>query len=115
MQNTINLQNELDLPLKIRSYTISSINLSSDGRGIWNILVTVGLRTPNKSQNLAGVFINEKFNINARVEVTRAEIAAAANIDEEDVRNSLTLEQTENIVTQIALTKLTSSLVYTLP
>lgn len=85
--------------------TVSRINLKPDGSGDWNIGLDFNVTSP--SRNAAKdetVSLMERHLLSASIIVKRAEIAAA--ITEEEVRTSLTLDQTETHVTTIALGKL---------
>lgn len=83
---------------------ITSINLKPDNSGEWDIEVECKPIIPERPNN-DDVNFMERHIIFARVKVTRAEIAVVEKITEEEVRTTLTLEQVEAIVTQLAKTK----------
>lgn len=101
----ITLSSSQSLNVETDSIQVNNINLASDDSGTWNLGVRFNVTSPDRGED-ASVRVNEHHQLGGRVTVTRAEIAAAEGIAEEDVRGTLTLEQTETVVTTIALGKL---------
>ena len=87
------------------SVKVNRVNVKQDGSGDWQIGVQMETETPDRV-DVPGIRLNENHRAGAQITVTRAEIAAGAGISEDEVRTSLTLEQTETIVTTIATGKL---------
>ena len=98
---------EQDLVVKTDAVEVLEIGLSPDNEGFWNILVRFNLSTPERPGGEVAS-LNERHEMSASTVVSRAEIAAVAGIPVEDVRTTLTLDQTQNLVTQIAMGKILS-------
>lgn len=94
-----------NMNVEVVSVIINRINLKSDDSGEWNIGVDFKVQNPTRSIP-ASVSFQESHRASAQVKVSRQEVAAAAGISEDLVRTTLTLAQTENIVTQVAMSKL---------
>jgi len=86
---------------------VNRVNVAQDDSGDWQIGVQVEIETPARA-GVPGIRLSESHRAGAQITVTRAEIAAKAGIDVGDVRTTVTLEQTETLVTQIAMGKLLS-------
>ena len=87
--------------------TVNRINLATNDSGDWNIGVDFNISSPTRNVgNNPTVSIAERHMMSSTLTVKRAEIATAADIAEEEVRTTLTLQETETYVTQIALQKL---------
>lgn len=99
---TINLSEAQNIGVTADKIVVNNINLKSDDSGLWTVGLALVLTAPDRTP-VEGLSLNESHRIGFRVTVSRAEIAAAAGIDEEDVRSTLTLEQTETYVTTIAV------------
>lgn len=93
------------LNVTTNTVTVNRINLKPDNSGDWNIGVDFVVSTPSRTTT-ATVSIMERHIVSSTITVKKSEIAAAANITEEEVRTVLTLSQTETWVTQIAMAKL---------
>lgn len=101
----IPLSSSQSLGIETGAIEVNNINLASDDSGQWNIGVSFDVTVPARGED-SSVNVNELHQARARIQVTRTEIAASQGIDEADVRTTLTLDQTETIVTTIALGKL---------
>ena len=99
---TINLSEAQNIGVTADQIVVNNINLKSDDSGLWTIGLALVLTAPDRTP-VEGITFNENHRMGFRVNVTRAEIATAAGIDEADVRSTLTLEQTETHVTTIAV------------
>lgn len=99
------LQLDNDLTVKATSYAVDRIRLKEDGSGDWVIRATVTTSNPER-QDVENINLSERHTINARIIVTRQDIADQAGIDVDDVRSTLTLEQTETHATAVAVGKL---------
>ena len=104
MEN-VNLPTTIAFNVVSSSVKVNRVNVKQDGSGDWQIGVQMETETPDRV-DVPGIRLNENHRAGAQITVTRAEIAAAAGISEDDVRTTLTLEQTETIVTTIAMGKL---------
>ena len=87
---------------------VANINLSADDSGDWNIGVRVNLTVPERVE-VANINLNENHNMRARMQVTRADIAAALSIDEAAVLQ-LPTEDLKNTVNGIALARVKAKL-----
>lgn len=95
----------IDLGITANKIQIRRINLKTDDSGEWQIGVDYDISSPARGES-NGVSLIERYMVNAQIKVLRSEIANHLNIDENDVRTTLTLAQTETAVTEIALSKL---------
>jgi hypothetical protein len=100
----VNLGNAQDLGIKVNKIIVKDVKLAADYSGDWTIELELppirGIRNNDPS-----VSVREAHQITCLVKVTRQEIADHEGIPVEDVRSTLTLEQTETIITSISLAK----------
>ena len=87
---------------------VANINLSADDSGDWNIGVQVNLTVPDRAE-VSGINLNENHNMRARMQVTRADIAAALLIEEAAVLQ-LPTQDLKDTVNGIALARVKSKL-----
>jgi hypothetical protein len=87
---------------------INRMNLKSDDSGDWSIGLSLTLANPERTE-VEGIQVNERHKVNAQLTVTCAEIAAEASVAEEAV-GSLTMDQMETAVTDIAVNKLLTAM-----
>lgn len=95
----------IDLGIFSSKIQIRRINLKTDDSGEWQIEVDYNVTSPERGFS-EGVSLVERYIINAQIKVSRAEIANHLSMNEDEVRTTLTLAQTEAAVTEIALSKL---------
>ena len=105
----IPLSSAQSLGVDVDKVEVKRINLRSDGSGTWTIGVDLPTTTPARTE-VESVNISERHMVSGNAIVTRQEIADAQGISVDDVRATLTLEQTEAVVTQIALGKILTAL-----
>ena len=87
---------------------VININLASDDSGDWNLGVRVNLTVPDRA-DIPNIHLNENYRIQARLTVTRADVAAALSIAEEAVLQ-LPTEDLKNTVNGIALARIKAKL-----
>jgi len=87
---------------------VMNINLASDDSGDWNLGVRVNLTVPERAE-VPGINLNENHRMQARMVVTRGDVAASLSIAEEAVLQ-LPTEDLKNAVNGIALARVKAKL-----
>jgi len=87
---------------------VNRLNLKSDDSGDWSVGLQLTITNPARAE-VEGCRINENHKVGAQVTVTKAEIATEASVAEEAV-GSLTMDQIETAVTDIAVDKLLTAM-----
>jgi len=82
---------------------VMNINLSADDSGDWNIGVRVNLTTPDRA-DVPNIKLNENHRMQARMTVTRADVATELSIAEADVLQ-LPTQDLKDAVNAIALAR----------
>ena len=99
------LSSSQDLGIKTNKLRVTDIRLAPDDSGDWFIEIDL-LPRKGVRNNEPTVSVRESHQISCIVKVSRQEIADFQGIPIEDVRTTLTLDQTETIITTISLSKL---------
>jgi hypothetical protein len=105
VQKQIILSSSQNIGIEAQVINVKGVSLAPDNSGTWMIKVDVKCTNPQRSPNSSVSFI-EKYIISAEITVLLPEIASLLQISESDVYTTLTLQQTEQAVSQIALSKL---------
>jgi len=76
-----------------------------DRNGNWNINGRMSIPLPDLTVEDKSVMVRSDAGVQVNVKVEPSEIATAAGIEEADIRSTLTVEQLENHVMDIAVAK----------
>lgn len=97
-----------DAGIKVKSVEVQRVQYLTDGSGNWQIDFGVNfewpVRTPNQAVTLRETY-RGPFLIQGSVLVGGEDMAAASGIPKEALRTTLTLDQTETLITQLAMVK----------
>jgi|10_taG_2_1085330.scaffolds.fasta_scaffold38908_2 hypothetical protein len=97
-----------NIGVEIVSAEVININLASDDSGDWNLGVRVNLTAPERA-DVAGIHLNENHRMQARMKVSRADVAAVHSIDEAAVLQ-LPTQSLKDTVNGIALARVKAKL-----
>lgn len=104
MQQKITLPTAIQFNASATDVTVKNVSVNPAGTGTWTIQAELEVVTPERAE-VAGIRLMERHMVNMRVEVTRAELAAAVNLPVEDVQ-TISVAVLEATVTQLAMGKL---------
>lgn len=102
-----------DAGIKVKSVTVLRTSYLTDGSGNWMIEYGIILQSPERIPDTTVVIRDmhrSPYNITGSVIISGAEMAALSGIPHENLRSTMTVEQLETVITQIALMKVFASL-----
>lgn len=108
MTNIIPVTPKKVLNIDVNSIKVQSIGVAPNGSGNWTISFALGTSLPSISA-VSGMSINQSYNANGAVLVTRDEILTTLAIPLSTSILDVTLRDIENAVTQVALDKLNTT------
>ena len=99
----------IDRAITISEIKINGKSLIDDTTGTWSIDVMVSANNDSTSQD-GTTSVRENYNLFCNVKVSRADVASALNISENDVREDISLNQYDQAIRNIAMSRVLASI-----